>query len=419
MLQCYDFFTSKGINMKTLKIIFLALFIANFAFANETENVDNGSLINPIACFACHKEQFSDWETSLHAKSHADFNPLYQKAVKLVATETHRIYEQVLVDCGTCHNPKMEKKFVSENAAIAMMFDIDTTIKEELKNAMEADHIKSGISCYICHNVDSIGHRYDSSTVGYELLNWTKGNLIVGPYELAEQQSIFHSYDKRDFFRENNDLCLACHQGQANKNELAMYNTGNELESIESDDKCVNCHMGSLKKGIIAPDVKRDTMIERDIKSHFFAGARNSDILKDAVDVNLIRDTQKSVLVNISNKITHGIPSGFSGRSLVLELTFLNDQEVLGTKEIDFRSVYKNRLGLETLAYAANTLVEDTRLKPKETREIQIEIPDETNSIKVNLGYFVLAPQLQKVLEVDDEVYTKKYEILSKEFLLK
>lgn len=177
--------------------------------------------------------------------------------------------------------------------------------------------------------------------------------------------------------------------------------------------------MGTLKKGIIAPLIKRENMIERDIKSHFFAGARNSDILKDAVDVNLTRDTQKSVLVGIENKISHGIPSGFSGRSLVLELTFLNGEEILGNQEIDFRSVYKNRLGLETLAYAANTVVEDTRLKPKEAREIQVRIPDETNSIRVNLSYFVLAPQLQKVLEIDDETYTKKYEILTKEFLLR
>ena len=43
--------------------------------------------------------------------------------------------------------------------------------------------------------------------------------------------------------------------------------------------------MGTLRKGIIAPQIKRNNMIERDIKTHFFAGVRNSDILKTAVDM--------------------------------------------------------------------------------------------------------------------------------------
>ncbi|MBQ2430446.1 MAG: hypothetical protein II500_00400, partial [Campylobacter sp.] len=46
--------------------------------SDAVAEADNGSIMNPIACFACHKEQFADWETSLHAKSHEDLNPLYE-----------------------------------------------------------------------------------------------------------------------------------------------------------------------------------------------------------------------------------------------------------------------------------------------------------------------------------------------------
>ncbi len=384
--------------------------------SDAVAEADNGSIINPIACFACHKEQFADWETSLHAKSHEDLNPLYEKAITLVSSQTRQIREQVLLSCGTCHNPKLEKKFVSESAALAIMLDIDSTVKNELKNALEAEHIKSGISCYICHNVDSINHRDNYTTVGYQMLNWTKGNLIVGPYDLSSQQTIFHSFGKRDFFRENNDLCLSCHQGQATKNELSMYNTGEELNSSGTDDKCVDCHMGSIKKGILAPQIKRDNMVERDIKSHFFAGARNSDILKDIIDINMEKTASNTAKIIVSNSITHGVPSGFSGRSLVLELLFLNGDEVIRTETIDFRATYESKFGSETLSYAAKALLSDTRLKPKENREIHIRIPNETNSIKTTLSYYILAPQLQEILKIDDKTYTKPYEVISKEF---
>ena len=157
-------------------------------------------------------------------------------------------------------------------------------------------------------------------------------------------------------------------------------------------------------------------MVEREIKSHFFEGARNSDILKNAIELTFKHESPKIAKLYVKNLISHGIPSGFSGRSLVFDISFLKGEEVLKTQNVDMRAVYKNALLAETLSYAARSKGEDTRLKPYEKREISLEIPKDTTSIKVSVGYFVLAPQLQEVLKIENEEFTKRYEVVEKSF---
>ena len=83
------------------------------------------------------------------------------------------------------------------------------------------------------------------------------------------------------------------------------------------------------------------------------------------------------------------------------------------------RAIYKNALLYETLSYAAKAKGEDTRLKPYEKREISLEIPDSTTAIKVSVGYFVIAPQLQEVLQIQNEEFTKRYDVTEQTFSVK
>ena len=80
------------------------------------------------------------------------------------------------------------------------------------------------------------------------------------------------------------------------------------------------------------------------------------------------------------------------------------------------RAIYKNALLLETLSYAAKAKDEDNRLKPYEKREISLEIPEGATKIKVSVGYFVIAPQLQEVLKIENEEFTKRYDVIEKTF---
>lgn len=375
----------------------------------------SANIMNPDVCKTCHDKQHKEWVTSLHAKSHKESNELYKKVVSWTANERLKIYDNQLIECGDCHNPKLELKKMDSDMYLAAALGVDTAKTQELKTAIGAQHIKSGVSCYICHNVDSIKPKENPRENGYKLFNWTPGNLIVGPYKI--NTTIFHSNDSRDFFRENDSLCLSCHQGQATENPLSAYNTGNE--SANAEKRCVDCHMGSLRSEVIAPNIKRDDMSPKEVKSHFFKGARNSDILKEALDFSVEKLDTNKVKLSIHNLISHSVPTGFSGRSVVFEISFLKGNEVIEKQNLDLRAVYENSLRAETFSYGAKNLVSDTRLKPNETREYEISYPAGATSIKINVVYYVLAPQLQKLLELKSVDHTKPYEAMSKTFNLK
>ncbi|MBO7369919.1 MAG: hypothetical protein J6U11_02585 [Campylobacter sp.] len=399
---------------KFIAIFVLSVFASSLVLAEEIS-----IMADPQNCLGCHDDLHADWLTSLHAKSHEDSNELYKKAVGLVASETKQIYEQVLVSCGTCHNPRLETKSISDDIALASMLGIQTAQTKELQEKMASESVKNGISCFVCHNVDRVKYRSDQKQNGYKLFEWTQNDLIVGPYDLKDEPPLFHMSEERPIFRTNNDLCLACHQGQATISPNSMYNTGEEMVAAQSTELCIDCHMKSNKTEIIAPDMQRENMVPREIKSHFFEGARNSDILKNAIELSIEKIGQNEAKLFVKNLISHGIPSGFSGRSLVFDIYFLKGEEVLQTKNIDMRAVYKNSLLYETLSYAAKAKGEDTRLKPYEKREISLGIPDGTTDIKVSVGYFVIAPQLQEVLKIQNEEFTKKYDVLEQTFSVK
>lgn len=399
---------------KFLAIFILSVFTSNLVLAEEIS-----IMADPQNCLGCHNDLHADWLTSLHAKSHEDSSELYKKAVELVANETKHVYEQVLVSCGTCHNPRLETKSVSDDVALASVLKIQTTETENLHKKMKSEGVKNGISCFVCHNVERVKHRNDQKENGYKLFDWTQNDLIVGPYDLKDEPPLFHMSEERVFFRENNDLCLACHQGQATISPNSVYNTGEEMQVVSSRELCIDCHMKSSKTEIIAPDMQRENMVPREIKSHFFEGARNSDILKNALEITFRQENQKTAKLFVKNLISHGIPSGFSGRSLVFDIEFLKGSEILQKQKVDMRAIFKNALLFETLSYAAKAKGEDTRLKPYEKREISLEIPDGATAIKVSAGYFVIAPQLQEVLKIKNEEFTKRYEVSEQIFNLK
>lgn len=402
----------KGIFMKNFVFyMFLSVVFCVFGVANDT------NIMNPRTCMVCHNDVYKDWVTSLHSKSHEDSNELYSKAINLAVSENIKTTGEMTVLCSKCHNPRLKVKKLDNDTILANMLDINTDKSKELQEALKADDVKTGVSCYICHNVDGIKANANHKESGYLKFNWTEGNLISGPYEIPADASVFHKNQSRDFFRNSDELCLSCHQGQATDNPNSIYNTGVEAASVGGGDKrCVDCHMGDFKKGIISPNFKRENMVERDLRSHLFAGARNSDILKTALEFNLNKVGDKARL-NVKNLISHGVPTGFSGRSVVLRLSWQDGgANTLATSDISLRASYKNSILAETLFYVATIKEEDTRLKAHESRDYELDIPSGASKLKIEVIYYVLAPELQETIKLKDETYTKPYPAMIKSF---
>jgi len=370
--------------------------------------------VNPENCNSCHQEQFSAWKTSLHAFSHEENNELYARAVEFAATRSMQNYEKVLVGCGTCHNPRLDVKDVNDEYLVAKIFLGESKETQEVDNALKASHIKNGISCYVCHNVDSIKPKNSPTDVGYKIIDFIKTETIVGPFNDAnERAASWHSSEARPFFTQGNDLCLVCHQGQANSNALALYNTGSEYaQSPNHNRRCVECHMSSLSNTILAAETEPEKAINRNTREHLFAGVRNNpELFKGAITATL--DKENSTL-NIKNEIPHDLPSGFSGRSMVMSVIYDNGSQ----QSFELRAKFVDKENSDTLAYVAERLVSDTRLLGGEERKFELEIPNNAKKITVKIVYYVLDPNLQAILQLKDEKFTKAYEVFNEEIEL-
>lgn len=377
---------------------------------------------DPKACSQCHNSQYSMWKTSVHALSHEKNNELFAKSAKLVSIDSFQTYEQTLVGCSNCHNPRLDVKDVSSNYVLAKTFELDTKETEYVDTSLKVKHIQNGISCYICHNVDSINSRNDDSQIGYQNFNWVNGDIIVGPFDDKHQRGKeFHLSYKRDFFKENNDLCLSCHQGKGGKSEYSVYNTGDELSSAGSTELCVDCHMGKEGRDIISPSIEPDNAVFRKTRPHLFSSARNNpNILSNAFDLKINQIDNKAAKISIINKIAHNMPSGFSGRSLELKIVFYDkNSKILGEKKLNFEKTYRSKTGFVTLSYSAEMMDNDTTLKPNETREFKVIFPRGTKTIKAKLDYYLIQPELQKRLLVKDKSFTKPYPVFERELKIK
>ncbi|MDU7069989.1 multiheme c-type cytochrome [Campylobacter ureolyticus] len=398
-----------------MRVLICILFAIVFGNAEIIER-----FTKPENCKSCHNEQFSVWKTSLHSLSHEKNNELYEKSVKFVSLETSKGHAEVLVSCSNCHNPRLEIKEIDDVYTIAKTFDLKTQKTEKIDEALGVEHIQNGISCYICHNVDNIKIKNSENQVGYKNFEWTKDETIVGPYEDPDNRAGFHKSSQREYFVNGNDLCLSCHQGTALNNPLAIYNTGDEHLQSGDAQRCVDCHMKPTTKGVISPHSKPETAKVRNLRAHLFAGVRNSsELLNDSLKIDLKKTAQNKANLNVVNLTSHNLPSGFSGRNMTVKVTFYdkNAQE-LNSKDINFEKIYHNKFGVITLSYSADKLISDTTLKAYEDRNIEIDAPLHVSSAKVEVLYYVLSPKLQERIIVNDEKYTKPYQIYKATFSL-
>lgn len=387
------------------KIIFMIIFSLSCIFA---ENIQD-KFKDPRNCVACHKEQVEQWQTSLHAHSHEDKNPLYKKMVQFVATKSFKSYEQELVNCGVCHNPRLEIKGVDDEYLIAKTFIGNSSLTSKVDNALGAAHIKNGISCYVCHNVDKILPKHSVDIAGYKAMEFTKDDTILGPYA-DSGRTTYHKMAQRDYFVSGNDLCLTCHQGQANENKFSTYNTGEEVAQTSDSTRCVECHMPCSDTKVIAPSINAKNAKVRNIQNHIFSGVRNDPgMLMSAIDIDFI-DHNKSF--KLTNLLPHRLPTGFSGRSIHINVDYDNNTK----QKFILKANYVDNIGDETISYVADKLISDTRLAPLEERYLKLDIPQNTKKINISVDYYVLDPKIASLIEMSKEEFVKPYNILRREF---
>ncbi len=371
-------------------------------------------------CAGCHKMQAKDWHTTWHARSHMSKNPLYKKALEMIARTEYRSVDSVAITCAKCHNPRIGIKKVNKKFILAKAFGLKSSSVERVERALSSPHIKEGINCIVCHNVDSIDPSTDLRKRGFDAVHWTKGDLIVGPYETHRSDRYHHSASRPYFKEQINTLCLVCHYGGENAHHLAVYTTGIEYLDANASKKCADCHMSPHFSGVIAPNVHPSgTKIERRaLRRHRFAGIRNSDIGTEAFTLTPTIERGK-LRITLHNRTPHRFPTGFGGREIELELRFMGDEGTISTQKHIFSARFVDASGAQTLPYLATRIASDTRLRPNETRSLSFSLPKGARSVSIMVRYRLVNTTLKEALGIDDPVFTRAYNLFKKTIKVK
>jgi len=399
------------------QILLLTILFLSISYAQDHKIQEKYS--QSKYCAGCHPEQARDWKTTWHSKSHTTHNALYKKTLDFMSKKLYKDSEKLSVECAKCHNPRISVKKVNKSYLLSKAFGVENREVKKVKKALNTGYLKEGINCIVCHNTDTITHSYDLSKRGSDVMKWGPNNVMVGPYD--SNRTNYHKSVKRDHFSYNvNRLCLSCHYGGENHHKLPVYTTGSEYEASHTNKKCADCHMSRHKKGIIAPHIKKEgePAKVRDLRSHLFAGVRNSDIAKDAFDLNLTQHIS-NLLVILKNKTPHKVPTGYGGRALRVEVKYLENQNELTTTHKDLDVLYLDKKGERTIPYLASSVKHDLRLKPSERREIKFKIPKKATQAVVTIWYQLVNDDLRKMLDITDPVFTKVHEISKQTITLK
>jgi nitrate/TMAO reductase-like tetraheme cytochrome c subunit len=346
-------------------------------------------------------------------------NTLYKKTLEFMSKKLYKDSEKLSVECAKCHNPRISVKKVNKNFLLSKAFGVENKEVKNVKEALSKDYLKEGINCIVCHNVDKINHSKDLLKRGFDAVEWGSNDVMVGPFDSSRTN--YHKSVKRDHFNQDiNRLCFVCHYGGENSHKLPVYTTGTEYEMSKSGKKCADCHMSERREGIIAPHIKKEGELTkvRGLRSHLFAGVRNSDIAKDAFDSNLSK-RGSNLIVTLKNRTPHKVPTGYGGRALRVEVIFQEGQKDLDVIHKDLDALYSDERGALTVPYLAYTIEHDLRLNPSETREVVFDIPKNATDAKVVIWYQLINDKLRDLLDITDPIFTKAYQISSQNIKLK
>jgi hypothetical protein len=144
-------------------------------------------LRDPNTCAECHPQHFQQWSGSMHA--YASEDPVFLAMNKRGQRETNNALGDF---CVKCHAP------MAVQLGLTNGIDFDPT-------ALPAE--AKGITCYFCHNVESVGETHNNGLV---LAN--DQTMRGGLKNPIESPAHFSRYDaKMDSDLNESEMCGSCH----------------------------------------------------------------------------------------------------------------------------------------------------------------------------------------------------------------
>jgi hypothetical protein len=167
-----------------VRALLLAMLLA--ACGNDTA-LSVEELRDPNTCAQCHPQHFVQWSGSMHA--YASEDPVF---LALNARGQRETNNQLGDFCVKCHAP------MAVQLGLTNGIDFDP-------NVLPAE--AKGITCYFCHNVDSVGELHNNGLI---LAN--DQTMRGGVKDPVKNSAHFSSYDpKMDSDINESEICGSCH----------------------------------------------------------------------------------------------------------------------------------------------------------------------------------------------------------------
>ncbi len=318
-------------------------------------------------CKACHPLVFKQWQSSMHARSTANSDILYQKMMQWAIEDTKGKARKM---CRNCHYPYAATAGLSEH-----------------QKARPVD-------CVFCHSVDQADQPPKFSKVFYS--------------GASSDKSDYHSIEGREHFSDNT-LCMRCHDVLRNPKQVEVCITGMEVRHSKGMERdCRICHM---------PEQGED-----DTRSHTFLGPHNAEFLKGSLRLSAVFSDNDSLIIKVDNSQTpHAYPTGSPLRQVLLkveafdssgERIFSNwEKNVL--KEAPgaaFVRIFENDAGqFPVPPWQATAVKMDTRIKAGEQRTVAYALAPNAFSVRARLLFRLAPANILKRLQIDDPYLTQSH----------
>ena len=299
-------------------------------------------------CMECHAEIHRTWQGSQHAGSFTD--PAFQLPYDRLRRENPR--KTFL--CEHCHNPM--RFLLPPGDPRAAIFS------------------REGVTCDFCHSVSSVDAK--GAFPRYKARPGVKfgphpGSSGKGPH--VTQFSPLHI---------TSEFCAGCHEFR-NEHGVQILSTVSEWEKSfyrGTGIHCQFCHLPELFDARFIDGKRKKGPID-----HSMVGGHSRERLARAIPIHarlVLSRAEARVVVSVKNELVgHATPTGIPTHRLRLAATLFDAAgNAIERREESFERIVGDGTGKpltrpEEIFVSAREVLKDTRLQPKETREVRFSFP--------------------------------------------
>ena len=366
---------------------------------NAPEGQNGSVFISAEYCRECHKAIYSEWKSSMHAKSAPMSDKVFAKLFNMSGNDTviGRRNGKPLV-CINCHVP-----------TAALDDEVDLT-KEPIYS--------EGVTCTFCHKIKSIKDE-KGRALGAKAYEFNSGEIYSA--SLVDAKSDAHETSFNPLFSKS-EFCSGCHEKRMNENGLNLCTTYEEfkLSGKAKSMSCQDCHMPE-REGRVASS----SDVEKKMHFHGSTGGHDIDRVRSVIglDIELNKESNSFSVIAQNKNAAHKLPTSLPLRQIILKVIQFDERGSI-VKENFRNTPMEDKNALFIVAFKdgngnimmsskdAESIAFDNRINPHGDRVIIYDLASgNVAKIRAELYYRLVPEVFAKNGDIDE--YAKESHLIA------